>query len=85
MQELAYIMAQDKEKNYKKLRQIGLFTTIPAILLVGPALGYFIGNFLDSYFRTSPWLMIFFMIIGAVASVKEIIKFISKGINNNDD
>lgn len=78
-------MGNKNEKDYQKLRQIGLFTTIPVILLVGPAAGYFIGNFLDNWLHTSPWLMIFFMVIGAVASVKEIISFLSKGITNNDD
>lgn len=78
-------MGSKNEKNYQKLRQIGLFTTIPIILLVGPTLGYFVGDYLDNKFNTSPWLMIFFMIVGAIASVKEIINFISRAIIDDAD
>lgn len=85
MSNLDFAMGSKNEKDYQKLRQIGLYTTIPVILLVGPALGYFIGDYLDRYFNTSPWLMIFFIVIGGVASVKQIITFLLKGdIENND-
>lgn len=73
------VMTNNQGDRFQRFRQIGLLTTIPVILLVGPALGYFIGNYLDNKFNTSPWLMIFFMVIGAAASVKEIINILTKG------
>lgn len=76
-------MVNKWENKLKKLREIGQFTSIPIILLVGPALGFFIGNYLDNKLNTSPWLMIFFMVIGAAASVKEIINIILKRDANN--
>ncbi|HLG29232.1 MAG TPA: AtpZ/AtpI family protein [Candidatus Brocadiales bacterium] len=86
MLKLVYSMGSKNQKDFQKLRQLGLYTTIPALLLVGPALGYFIGEYLDRFFNTSPWLMIFFIVIGGIASVKQIIAFLSKGdIDNNDN
>lgn len=34
------------------------------------ALGYFIGNFLDKKFDSSPWLTIIFFILGVVAAFR---------------
>jgi len=76
----------DEQKNkFNRLRNVSLYTTIPIILLAGPALGYFIGNFLDNKLNTDPWLMIVFIVMGFAASVKETISFISKGNDNNAD
>jgi len=70
------------DDKYSMYRQLGILTTIPIILAVGPILGYFIGNFLDKKLHTEPYLMIVFIIFGFVASgrgVYDLIKRASEG------
>lgn len=63
-------MGEDRER-LAGLRQIALLTTIPAILMVGPVLGWWFGSYLDRRFGTAPYLMITFLALGFVASGKE--------------
>jgi F0F1-type ATP synthase assembly protein I len=58
------------------MRQIALLTAIPAILLVGPVLGWWAGSYLDRKFATDPWLMIVGIVLGFVASGRETWKLI---------
>ena len=46
--------------------QIGI--TIAACILIG----VFLGKFLDSYFGTSPWLLLIFSLLGAGAAFKSL-------------
>ncbi len=47
-----------------------MLTSIPFVLLVGPALGYYLGNALDQHWRFAPWGMTGGIILGLVASVR---------------
>lgn len=58
------------------MRQIALLTSIPAVLLVGPLLGWWFGSFLDRRFGTAPYLMIAFIVLGFAASGRETWKLI---------
>lgn len=58
------------------------------MLLVGPALGYFLGKWLDGKFNTDPYLMVILALFGFVASAKEsyrTIKKIADDAEKNDD
>jgi len=68
-------MDKKAEDKYAMLRQTGLVTIIPFILLVSPVIGYFIGRFLDTKFHTS-FLWIVFLVLGFAAAVKEIYSII---------
>jgi len=59
-------------------RQLGIFTTIPIILAVGPILGYFIGNFLDKKLHTEPYLMIVFILFGFVAAGRGVYNLVKR-------
>lgn len=59
-------------------RQLGILTTIPIILAVGPILGYFIGNFLDQKLHTEPYLMIVFIVFGFVAAGRGVYNLVKK-------
>lgn len=59
-------------------RQLGIFTTIPIILAVGPILGYFIGNFLDKKLHTEPYLMILFIFFGFVAAGRGVYNLVKR-------
>lgn len=58
------------------MRQIALLTSIPAILLVGPILGWWAGSALDRKFGSEPYLMIVCIVLGFVASGRETWKLI---------
>ncbi|OGW42095.1 MAG: hypothetical protein A2132_05135 [Nitrospirae bacterium RBG_16_43_11] len=71
-------MKDGDDKKYRYYHQVGLFTGIPIILVAGPAVGFFIGDYLDRKFGTAPWLMFFFIVIGFVASIRQTIEFINR-------
>ncbi|UCF78510.1 MAG: AtpZ/AtpI family protein [Candidatus Eiseniibacteriota bacterium] len=63
------------EDKYAMLRQAGLVTVIPFLLLVSPLVGYFLGRFLDKRLDTS-FLWIVLTALGFVAGVKEVYRII---------
>ena len=71
-------MTKKPDEKYSTYRQIGILTTIPILLAVGPILGYYIGNFLDKRLNTTPYLMILFIVLGFVASGKGVYDLIKK-------
>jgi len=54
-------------------RSVGYYTLIPTMLGVGPLLGYFLGAFLERRFGYAPWLSFGCVVLGGVASVRQII------------
>ncbi len=75
------------EGKYAMLRQAGLVTVIPFLLLVSPLVGYFLGRFLDKRLDTS-FLWIVFTALGFAVGVKEvysIILRISKETQSQND
>ena len=64
------------DKNFLKalslLSQIGL--SMAACILVG----VFLGRFLDSFFNTSPWLLLIFSLLGVGAAFKTLFNMIPK-------
>ena len=71
-------MTRKPDNKYSTYRQIGILTTIPFLLAVGPILGYYIGDFLDKRLNTTPYLMILFIVLGFVASGKGVYDLIKK-------
>ena len=66
------------DPKYDWLRQVALLTGIPMVLMLGPVCGYLIGHYADLLLNTDPVLMIFFMIMGAVAGVREMLRLIER-------
>ena len=62
----------------KWLRQIGILTAVPFVLMFGPLIGYFGGSYLDSKLGTEPYLMILLIVLGFVASGKEVWNLIQR-------
>ena len=50
------------------IRQAGLLTSIPFVLLVGPALGYYLGSVLDHRWAHEPWGVTLGCVLGLIAS-----------------
>ena len=58
------------------LRQAGLLTAIPFVLLVGPVLGYYLGMALDRRWSFAPWGMAGGIALGCVASARSTMRLI---------
>jgi F0F1-type ATP synthase assembly protein I len=68
----------------KWLRPIGLLTSIPFLMMFGPLLGYFGGDWLDKRFGTEPYLMILFIVLGFIASGREVWKLIQRASRDTE-
>ncbi|HEX9751564.1 MAG TPA: AtpZ/AtpI family protein [candidate division Zixibacteria bacterium] len=66
------------------LRPIGLLTAIPFVLLVGPLIGYYLGDWLDRRYGTEPWLMVIFIVLGFTASGREVYKLIKSAARDTN-
>jgi ATP synthase protein I len=62
-------------------RQIALATSIPIIMLAAPAVGYFIGRYIDRLLGTERIMVVVFLLLGVAAGgvetyrlIKEIVK-----------
>ena len=60
------------------LQQAGLLTSIPIVLLVGPALGYYLGTALDHRWTHAPWGLGGGLVLGMAASVRVTIQLIQQ-------
>ncbi|MGE5175947.1 MAG: AtpZ/AtpI family protein [Hyphomicrobiales bacterium] len=69
-------MTEKEPNKVTAWRQIGLLSSIPFILALAPIVGFFLGQYLDSRFRTTPWLSFILLGLGFVAGVRETIKII---------
>lgn len=71
-------MAEKNDANLWQLKQIGALTAIPVILLIGPVAGYFAGDWIDRKFQLHPWCTVLFLILGFVASGREIFRLLNQ-------
>ena len=71
-------MAEKKDAFYTQVKQLGVLTTIPIILLVGPFIGFFIGGWIDKSFKVYPWLTIVFTGLGFAASGREVVRMLKQ-------
>ena len=60
------------------LKQAGLLTAIPFVLLVGPAIGYYLGTALDQRWPAAPWGMEGGVVLGLAASARVTIQLIQR-------
>jgi F0F1-type ATP synthase assembly protein I len=70
---------QKKGDKSKGVKQLALLTAIPAILVVAPLVGFFIGQWADNKLSTAPLLSIMGLVIGFAAAGIEIRALIKKG------
>lgn len=75
--------SRDERDFIRTLRQVGIFTAIPMILVAGPLVGFFLGRVLDAKLHTAPWGLIGAILLGLVASVRETIRMIRDAIRDN--
>lgn len=69
---------------YSQVKQISALTAIPVILLVGPILGYFAGNWIDRKFNFYPWFTILFVFLGFFAAGREIFRLLKQILKEDE-
>ena len=69
----------------KDLRQLALLSVVPAIMVVAPFVGFFIGDWADGKFGTEPFLTILGLILGFASAGKEIYKVIKRVSHSKDE
>lgn len=67
-----------RKKNDRSYAQIALLGAVPAIMVAAPAVGYFLGWWLDERFDTDPALKITGVILGFVAAGREIYRLVKR-------
>lgn len=77
-------MAEKKDAFYTQVKQLGILTTIPIILLVGPAIGFFLGSWIDRKTHIYPWFTIIFVFLGFVAAGRQVF-FLLRQIQREDE
>ncbi|MDZ4723742.1 MAG: AtpZ/AtpI family protein [candidate division Zixibacteria bacterium] len=69
---------KSKNKDRSNLAQISMLAAVPGILIAGPLIGFFGGQWLDKKFSTEPWLVIVGIILGFVAAGQQIYILVKK-------
>lgn len=59
------------ESKYSGLRTAGMLLSIPALLIISPLLGGWLGFLLDRRLKTSPWFLIVGLLLGFAAAGRE--------------
>lgn len=66
------------KKSGRDLKQIGLLTAVPAIMLAAPLIGFGVGWWLDGKLDTEPYLMVVGAFMGVASAGIEIYRLIKK-------
>ena len=64
-------------KRAQQARDIGVATTIPAMLAVGLLGGYFVGDWLEGRYGHDPWFSFGGLVLGGTASVRKIVQILN--------
>lgn len=56
----------------RQIRDIGIYTAIPTMLVVGPLLGYFLGSLLEKEWGHGPWPSAGGAVVGLLAAARQI-------------
>lgn len=68
----------------KLVRSVGIVTTIPMVLIAGPLAGFWIGSWIDVRFGIDPWGKSILLLLGFVASLKQVIEIIKRWIKDTE-
>ena len=71
-------MAEKKGNYFSQVKQIGALTAVPIILLAGPAVGFYIGGWFDRKFQIYPWGTAVFLVLGFLASGREVVRLLNE-------
>lgn len=63
----------------RSARDIGNYTLIPMMMVVGPVLGYLVGRWVEGRFGGEPWFGVGGIVFGLVAAVRQIVIMLRRG------
>jgi ATP synthase protein I len=66
-----------------QVKQLGVLTTIPIILLAGPAVGFWMGSWIDRKANCYPWFTIIFIGLGFAGSAREVIRLLKQVLKDD--
>lgn len=75
---------RQKKEMFQLVRQVGIMTTIPMILVSGPIVGYLVGLWIDQKFGVDPYGKIVLMVLGFMASARETYRMIQDVIKRQN-
>jgi hypothetical protein len=70
---------QRDSQRRKQFRDIGIYTAIPMMMVIGPALGYFLGHLAEKRWGHEPWLSAGGAFFGLAAAVRQIWLLLKQG------
>ena len=62
----------DSKPEPSGVRSAATLLAIPSLLIISPLVGFFLGDFGDKRFHTSPWLALAGLLLGFVAGGREV-------------
>jgi len=63
----------------RAMRDVGLYTSIPIMLGVGPAAGWWLGRLAQNRWGGEPWLEVGGVLFGLAAAIRQVYKVIKQG------
>lgn len=70
---------QGNKQRRKQFRDIGIYTAIPMMMVVGPTLGYFLGRLAEKKWDHDPWPSVGGAVFGLLAAARQIYLILRKG------
>jgi ATP synthase protein I len=71
-------MTPPGEDKGKILRQIASYSTVGLEMGLSVAVGAILGYYLDKWLKTEPWLLIVFIIFGAIAGFRSLYRALKR-------
>jgi len=67
------------------MRKLGLYTTIPTMMVVGPVLGWLLGSWLEGKWGHAPWVSTGGVILGTAAAFRQVILVLKRAEEKPED
>ncbi len=67
------------------MRKLGLYTTIPTMMVVGPVLGWLLGSWLEGKWGHEPWISTGGVILGTLAAFRQVIVVLKRAEEPPED
>lgn len=76
-------MSGKKNAYSGQVKQLGILTTIPIILLIGPVVGYFAGAWIDRKAHIFPWFTTILVLLGFAGSGREVVRLLKEVLKDS--
>jgi hypothetical protein len=70
---------QRDEQRRKQFRDIGTYTLIPMMMVVGPTLGYYLGHLAEKKWGHDPWFSAGGAVFGLLAAARQVYLILARG------